>query len=89
ANCASFVLGWMMEGRGISGLWWRSSRKRGKWSCGEWQEKLVMVNSGRLKRGREKGIVSGIYKVGPYGFQGLTMLVLVGLKFWKDGRISP
>nr|GFB38463.1 hypothetical protein [Tanacetum cinerariifolium] len=33
ANCASFVLGWMMEGRGSSGLWWRSSRKRGKWSC--------------------------------------------------------
>nr|GEV05826.1 retrovirus-related Pol polyprotein from transposon TNT 1-94 [Tanacetum cinerariifolium] len=29
ANCASFVLGWMMEGRGSSGLWWRSSRKKG------------------------------------------------------------
>nr|GEX08447.1 retrotransposon protein, putative, unclassified [Tanacetum cinerariifolium] len=34
ANCASFMLGWMMKGRGISGLWWRSSMKRGKWSCG-------------------------------------------------------
>nr|GEZ03080.1 hypothetical protein [Tanacetum cinerariifolium] len=34
ANCASFVLGWMMKGRGSRVLWWRSSRKRGKWSCG-------------------------------------------------------
>nr|GFB29180.1 hypothetical protein [Tanacetum cinerariifolium] len=29
ANCATFLLGWTMEGRGSSGLSWRSSRKRG------------------------------------------------------------
>nr|GFB39349.1 hypothetical protein [Tanacetum cinerariifolium] len=40
ANCASFVLGWMMEGHGSSGLWWRSSRKGGS----------EVVESGR-KRG--------------------------------------
>nr|GEW76686.1 retrovirus-related Pol polyprotein from transposon TNT 1-94 [Tanacetum cinerariifolium] len=32
AHCALFMLGWMMEGRGSSRLWWRSSKK--SWESG-------------------------------------------------------
>nr|GEW41368.1 reverse transcriptase domain-containing protein [Tanacetum cinerariifolium] len=54
ANCASFVLGWMMEGRGSSGLWWRSSRKWGKWSCGNGgKSKAAEQEQCRFKRGRD------------------------------------
>nr|GEY69608.1 hypothetical protein [Tanacetum cinerariifolium] len=44
-------------------------QKWGEWCYRWWREKWrVNRNSAGLKRGREKGIVCGIYIMGPWGY---------------------
>nr|GFA34638.1 hypothetical protein [Tanacetum cinerariifolium] len=70
----------MMEGRGSSGLWWRSSRKRRKWSCGNGGKKgycTVMV----LKRGREKTLSSQTkFSLSGFGFYPWLLTPYISLR---------